>query len=134
MGARVCPALYFAHVRMNAWFRALLAVWGLWFTAALSEPAGLHTCPMHSGHAIAQASGAHGSAEHAGHSAPSHHSKDCTCLGLCCAASILSPRVSIQPAVVSVQPETATFSPDRAAPRIVRAHTLPFANAPPATI
>jgi len=121
-------------VRTRAWFRALLAVWGLWFTAALSEPAGLHTCPMHGAHAMAQASGAHGSAEHAGHNVPSHSSKDCTCLGLCCAASIASPRVSIQPAVVSVQHETASFSPDAAAPRIVRAHALPFANGPPPAI
>lgn len=43
-----------ARVRRSAahrplWFRALIALWGIWFTTALTEPAGLFACQMHSG-------------------------------------------------------------------------------------
>lgn len=133
-GARSCGLLYFVMVRKHAWFRALVAVWGLWFTAALSEAAGLHTCAMHGNHAVAQAHSGHAAAEHSGHGAPSHASKACTCLGFCCAASVATPRVSIQPAVVSIQRETAVFSPAGATLSITRAHALPFANGPPTAI
>ena len=38
-------------MRRPAWFRVLTALWGIWFTTALVEPAGVLACPMHSGHA-----------------------------------------------------------------------------------
>lgn len=31
------------------WFRVLITLWGIWFTTALTEPAGLFACAMHSG-------------------------------------------------------------------------------------
>ncbi len=31
------------------WFQALITLWGVWFTTALTEPAGLFACQMHSG-------------------------------------------------------------------------------------
>lgn len=33
------------------WLRTLTALWGIWFATALTEPAGLLACPMHSGQA-----------------------------------------------------------------------------------
>lgn len=48
-------------MQRRLWLRALLALWGLWFTAAISEPAGLFVCAMHSGTAGMQMGGhAHG--------------------------------------------------------------------------
>src|SRR5260370_16079612 len=44
---RAPPERYTAAVRRPWWYRVLIAVWGLWFTAALSEAGGLHSCPMH---------------------------------------------------------------------------------------
>lgn len=36
-------------MRRPLWFRALISLWGIWFTTALIEPAGMLACPMHSG-------------------------------------------------------------------------------------
>lgn len=59
------------------WLRALITLWGVWFTTALTEPAGLFACQMHSGmnaahatHAAAPSADASGKASaHALHSA-----------------------------------------------------------------
>lgn len=126
--------LYFVSVRKHAWFRVLVAVWGLWFTAALSEAAGLHTCAMHGNHSVAHPAGAHASAGHPGHGTQKQVSKSCTCLGVCCGASIATPRFSLQPGIVPLQGETVAFNPDVAAPRVLREHELPFAIGPPSAI
>ncbi len=31
------------------WLRVLIALWGVWFATALTEPAGIMACPQHSG-------------------------------------------------------------------------------------
>lgn len=134
--------MYYSVVKRPAWVRALLAIWGLWFTTALSEAPGVHACPVHGGHA------AHASAvEHVGHSAsmghgshssaPSDRSRhspaDCTCLGLCCCApAVAAPAPSVQlVGEVFVSAPVARYG-EVASPVIDRAYSHPFANGPPA--
>lgn len=137
--------MYYLVVRRPLWFRALIALWGLWFTAALSEAPGLHTCEVHGAHGASSGSATHaGHHGHAAHAAPgsatsapdgsSHHGPaDCTCLGgSCCAvaAAVPKPAIDFLDSVV-VAGHPATFA-DVVAPVVRRAHTLPFANGPPA--
>ena len=104
-------------MRRPVWFRVLIALWGVWFSTALVEPAGLLACPMHSGMAGVTATHADPSA-HAGHEthgggaanaargdavhshgngvldASSHETPapegqhNCTCLGQCCTMAL----------------------------------------------
>ena len=139
-------------------FAALLAVW---FALVMVEPAALHSCPVHAGHAAAghgpaagepassvgMAGGVHsahmsgasvtesGRADDAavpGHPGSPHHA-DCTCPGACTASS----GAIALPAAVLVRPLTITIvgvSPilTAAAPASARApFILPFANGPP---
>lgn len=140
------------------WLRALTALWGIWFATALTEPAGLLACPMHSGQsAMASATVAqddlapadheraagndhagHGSAQSlAGESAPApagHHS--CTCLGQCCTMAIdaLAERADV------LLPAPASRVIRTRLPAVVAfvatpvEHSRPFANGPPALI
>ncbi len=134
------------------WTRPLLAVWGLWFVAALAWPMGLRSCPQHGvnsahaghmGHMAGMADGVHvapgattaqSSDEHSGQSG--HQSGDCcTCFGMCCCATtLIAPaRATDLPRPVVVDAAVATY-PDVAAPTVRRAHALPFANGPPLEI
>jgi hypothetical protein len=65
-------------MRRPFWFRCLVALWGVWFATALTEPAGLLACPMHSGlSAVAAGHGSHTGAAAplvAQHAAPEHAS------------------------------------------------------------
>src|SRR5437764_497719 len=61
------PACVLLVVRRPVWVRALLGVWGLWFTAALSEAPGVHACAVHGTPAAHNAHDSHQS--HAGHTA-----------------------------------------------------------------
>ncbi len=47
--SRYWPVGHDSFVRRPFWFRALITLWGIWFTTALTEPVGLLACPMHSG-------------------------------------------------------------------------------------
>jgi hypothetical protein len=136
-------------------FAALLAVW---FALVMVEPAALHSCPVHAGHAAAghgpaagepapsvgMAGGAHsahmsgasvtesGRADDAGAPGSPHHA-DCTCPGACTASS----GAIALPAAVLVRPLTITIVgvspiPTTVAPASARApFILPFANGPP---
>ena len=123
------------------WFRALLSIWALWLSAALSEAPGLHACPVHGGHAAHTAA-----VEHSGHmgqmahgtqsSAPtdqSHHDPaTCTCIGMCCcAATVAAPASSIELADAIVVDTPAAQYTDVASPVVQRAYSHPFANGPP---
>ena len=121
--------------------RVLAAVFAPWFAIVMAEPAALHQCAMHAGHAVhvaAPAMGhAHGMQAH-GDDTPAHApgedsaARYCTCLGGCCAAA---------PVAVPVASELSRIpSQVRAVPRphpveeVVSAaaeHLLPFANGPP---
>jgi hypothetical protein len=60
------------------WFRALITLWGIWFATALTEPAGLLACPMHSGLGQFMATAAMPAHQHAavGTSVAAHHAPD----------------------------------------------------------
>ncbi len=141
------------------WLRALIAVWGLWFTTSVVEPAGLFACEMHSGiggHAAmssaptgtaASAATTHGAAmpmDHAQHGsaaapsvssdptpAPSHHAC-CTCLGHCCeTAPVAAPAPPVTLAAL-IERENHVASITIATRGVTRRpYELPFANGPP---
>jgi hypothetical protein len=129
--------VYYCLVRPPAWIRALIAIWGLWFTAALSEAPGIHTCAVHGDHA-----GHAAGAGHAGHmvhgSAPSAPADSqrapatCTCLGLCCCvAPVAEPAASIDLPESIVRVAVTAPVGSLAISVVLRAHSLPFANGPP---
>ena len=133
--------VYCVVVRHPFWVRSLIAIWGVWLGVVFSEPAALHSCPMHGDHA-AHLSGTPASAPMS-HGAMSHDAshqhdsgKPCTCLGTsCCTAATVLPdapvaeilTTDVQVAVV-VYPAVANQSTAVAPP-----HSLPFANGPPST-
>ena len=122
-------------MRHPLWYRVLIAIWGLWLTTALSEPAGAHTCPMHGGHAghMAQSGAQAAHSEHDGHHAPAKQSgQACTCLGQCSTTppvAILPSRSDFVEARV-IDAGAASYG-DVETPVARRAHSLPFANGPP---
>ncbi len=148
-------------MRRPGWYRAFLALWGLWFTTALTEPAGILACAMHSGvpgaalrvthggggahaafrHVLASDAGHAASHREAGHAAshrgasnPASQSHDCcTCLGQCCtAAPVAAPAGAVALAAIVHRAAPAhEFARHERAPS-PRAYVLPFANAPPA--
>lgn len=144
------------NVPRPLWYRALIAVWGLWFTAALSNAAGLHTCPTHGSHAAhASLGGAAASPSHDGmgmagmdhgtavdeavastssgpqDTQPSQNA--CTCLGSCCCAPSVAPLAPAPEAfvVTYIDVRPAEY-PETSKPRVERAYAHPFANGPPA--
>lgn len=154
------PVLF--GVRRPLWYRALIAAWGIWFTAALSNAGGLHTCPTHGGpgnHAAhASAAGNLASATHdaamsgmdhgtavgdlsssasselgSGSQDTQHSQNACTCLGsCCCAAPIASPEPAREAFVFTLVDAPPAEYPDVAAPSVEREYAHPFANGPPA--
>jgi hypothetical protein len=139
--------VYCSGVRRTPWFRAFVAIWCLWFTAAFTDAAGMHTCAMHGIGAVASASDAHaghdmggmatpaeqGASEQANSKAPSHGHTTCTCLGTgCCTGAVATPaRATRALAITSVRIVVAEFR-DVVAPDFSRPYELPFANGPPA--
>ncbi len=139
------------------WLRALVAVWGLWFTTAVVEPAGLFACVKHNGLAAvgqqvaSSAPSASGSGhEHHGVTADRHtaHSTDaavpdgesapeshdcCTCIGHCCATvPVTAPRPTvIVDAEIASETSPQPRAPEPFSPGRV-AYVLPYANGPPA--
>jgi hypothetical protein len=129
--------MYYRGVRLSSASRTLLGIWGLWFTAVLSEMPGVHTCQVHDGHAQHSAMagmaghGAHGSKSSSGDDA--HHPARCTCLGACCCAvTAVLHSASFEFAIDAVVVRPILVDCDAGAPAIKRAHSLPFANGPPA--
>jgi len=125
-------------VRHPFWLRALIALWAVWFNAALLEAPGVHACQVHS--AAAVTSHAHGPAgmpmaAHGGHHASSPSKDDgaaCSCLGVCCG---VSPFISSDEAP-DIAAHYAALAPRRighfvAAPSVDRPFARPFANGPP---
>lgn len=132
-------------IRLTRPFSVLFA---LWFAAVLGDPGVLHSCPMHgAGHgAVASQHAAHATHEasaaqatmHAEHGSPdgnSHHAPGpCTCVGHCCAASIVAP-LSVATALYVPVEVLAEHDPLQSVPSVPRdAPTLrlPFAIGPPA--
>jgi hypothetical protein len=73
-------------VRRPRWERASRGLFAIWFVIVVAEPAALHSCPVHSGHAVIAESGPSGA--HASHGRPSHERhQQCTCIGTCTACS-----------------------------------------------
>jgi hypothetical protein len=126
---RVIRSSYFFDVR-TALSRALMGGWLLWFTATVAQPPQVRVCPIH-------VSSAHEHGGHAMHGASSHspagHHATCDCPDECrCGAPTVAPvaaAFSIRaPRVVScADPAVDTTL----AVALLRAHALPFANAPP---
>lgn len=146
----VFTARMFGFSRQHPLRRILVAMWACWFVVLLSEPAMLHSCPMHDG-----APGSVGVAEgHTGHhgshaaNAAVDGSRDltapdqgapqqaaphaCTCIGDCSASTIVVPTaaapmswlagiIDIAP-VIGVAHQSVPAAPD---------FVLPFANGPP---
>lgn len=143
------------------WLRALIAVWGLWFTTSVVEPAGLFACEMHGGiggHAamaapsVASASAAgmtHGTAmpmDHVQHvsatttqaaasdaSTPSqNHHACCTCLGHCCqTAPVAAPETTATLAALIERASDVAIVTVATRGITRRPYELPFANGPP---
>ena len=121
--------------------RPLAALIAVWFVLVMVEPAALHSCPVHGGHAAAEgaggSSGGHGAGSlHANHGssapAPGHHAA-CTCPGDCTAAGVGVAVPSAMPGVVAAP---VLQAPARVRITVVRAtapadFVLPFANGPP---
>lgn len=160
---RIRP-IYDSAVKHPVWLRAMTALWALWFTTALVEPAGFMACPMHSGmgHVMETAgpmampapaqvvphehlmSGAaqmtseqevSKTAQNDATKAPSEEHHSCTCLGQCCT---MAPAESAQPVVaLFLTPLLQTAAPRfEHTDRIPEraAYALPFANGPPAIV
>lgn len=129
-------------MRRPVWFRALTALWALWFAVALIEPAGIHQCPVHGSVAASDMGGMAGMAgmdmggmamshDAAQPGDGSHHAAQCTCLSQCCSAPVFVPpaRTALpEHAIAAASP--ARFA-DVTAPLLERAHVLPYANGPP---
>jgi hypothetical protein len=132
--------------------RTLIALWGVWFSVALVEPAGVMACAMHMGtgdhsaHAAPAAAPAHdmaamhhevaaeGGAESTGTTdapAPDAHTQ-CTCLDSCCSVVPVIPATGHDPLAhvpVAVRRSRPSATVERA--ESARAFALPFANGPP---
>ena len=128
----------------------MISLWAIWFATALTEPAGLFACPMHSGIAAAAADG-EASAD-AGPAVAHHHATDaaqaatdatsqapersdhscCTCIGQCCtmAPAMLPDAPFVLPLGLSRQAQMRAHAPPSRVRQAVD-HQLPFANAPP---
>ncbi|HVX42225.1 MAG TPA: hypothetical protein VHB25_21870 [Gemmatimonadaceae bacterium] len=135
-------------MRRPVWYRALTAIWALWFAVALIEPAGIHQCPVH-GAAGADMAGMGAMAgmanmDMAGMSMahdqtpPGHQSQHplhCCCLSTGCSAPAFVPSApsgELADRIVARSHEPS-FA-DVPSPLIDRAHALPFANGPPASV
>jgi hypothetical protein len=117
--------------------RAMVSAWGLWFTVLSADSAALHSCPMHDGAAAGGHSAhIHMAAQGADTSAPAKHdaAAACTCMGPCCSSAPTALASQHQ----ALREITSTFVCATPAGRAsvvpqLRAHALPFANAPPST-
>jgi hypothetical protein len=129
--------------------RPFTALFALWFAVVLGDPGMLHACPMHGGgshgteHGAALSTAGHDvgvmHGAHAGEDAPpdgtQHHGAPdyCTCVGHCCAASLVPPLAAVAevhvPAAeaMSRRPLAAHASDAPSSPDL----RLPFANGPP---
>ena len=143
-----------------AWLRLLIAVWALWFTTAVVEPAGLFACAMHgtvapaaSATASEQASHRATAEMHAQHSVGSRHTMVatdavqasatdthsqqqhdcCTCLGHCCQSIPVGAPTTVVTLALILERDAALSAiaiTTRAVTR--RPYDQPFANGPPA--
>jgi len=123
-------------MRRRRWYRSVAAVLAIWLVGVVAEPAALHRCPLHDGAASGDTAPA-SATQHDGHGAASGHQHGtggghhaghgCTCLGDCCAPTLLSApaaTVAITDAPVvrrpPSQPELASAyrpaAPDHARP------------------
>lgn len=130
-------------MRRTRWSRALSAVMAVWLVVSLSEPAFLHSCPVHSlgsgahrANVVLQAFATHHH-DWTDSTAPvnGHETHNCTCIGSCCCATpigLAAPRV-----LAAVSEPTAfrdTGLPEYAYLPVAADHVLPFQNGPPAVV
>ena len=122
--------MYSRRVARPRWLRAVLSLWALWFGVAITEPAGLAACPMHSGPTGAMVDHAAHGHHHESH--PSHHDH-CSCLGACCACPTAT--LPTAPTVVVSEPQEAETVAPVARVEVPRAESSeflhPFASGPP---
>ncbi len=129
-------------MRRPLWFRALIAVWGIWLTTAITERSRFFVCSMH-GEGAAAGSAMSASMQGASTSTAGHPAEDtrrdrtdvCTCADECCgAAFIATPALSpeLQIAAIVTAPVARYASVERV--DLAPEHLLPFANAPPAPL
>jgi hypothetical protein len=126
---------------MHLMRRLAAAVFGLWFTLAVTEPVTLHACAMHDGAPAAATALAGEHANHHGghaeHDAPADDSQGgghaCLCLGACSASAPLSvaARIEVPVAAVQAAPFAAPIAVASSAPRAAGARLLPWPNGPP---
>ena len=130
----------------------MISLWAIWFATALTEPAAIFACPMHSG--ITAAASAREALANAGPADVHHHAEDadqsasdatspvserkdhscCTCLGQCC--TMAPAMLRAEPFTLSVRIARQTAARGHALTARVPlpvAHRLPFANGPPHT-
>lgn len=129
--------------------RFLVALWACWFVVLITEPAMLHSCPMHDGAGASHA----GAGEHGGHQmghsasagemagemgpttdAPPDNAAPhvCTCIGDCSASATVVPSYAIAMSWLAGIIELAPVLPmaHQAVP-VESDFILPFANGPP---
>ena len=127
--------------------RMMVAFLACWFVVSISEPAVLHSCPMHDGTSVTASGNSHG--EHqmshmpagaAGENAsgtqqtlPEHTAPhSCTCMGDCSASATVAPtsvaRMTWLAGIIDIATELWVAHP--AAP-VDADFVLPFANGPP---
>jgi hypothetical protein len=107
----------------------------VWLAFSLSEPAILHSCPVHD-------AGVSGHSMHGGMASmhqPANHSRSnghaCTCIGSCCSVApvgLAAESISIAFAATTTVRDTGL--PDYEYLPVAAAHVLPFSNGPPATV
>lgn len=127
-------------MRRSLWSRASAAAIGLWLAVSVSEPAFLHSCPVHGGHVSSHVMrGGMSDDTMAEHASPvSHHETDshtCTCISSCCCAApigLAGPAVSL--AVIGPSAVRDTGLPEYLHVPVAATHVLPFANGPPAIV
>ena len=121
--------------------RAFALFVGAWLAFSMTEPAGLHACPVHSA-PFATGSSAHATPLHrqdhaAGHGehGPAHRGgsqHQCTCLSKCCCAAVaVLPALGVTLEVPVTSALRDTGLPDYSYVRVASEHILPFQNGPP---
>jgi len=114
--------------------RALAGVLSIWLAISLAEPVQLHTCALHGSAATQSADGSH-HATHAGHShdrSSDGKSKQCSCLGDCCAGRAIVWVDTSADLLASTTIKTTPAPFGYSSRTVVAPHfLLPFSNGPP---
>lgn len=114
--------------------RAFAAFVLVWFVVVTTEPAVLHSCPVHGPVAgAAVAAEQHGAGHSDASRAPDDHHAACTCVGDCSAGGFSVGLLTAEQRLVAATPRNSRAAPTQAdLPRITAPpFLLPYANGPP---